>query len=216
MIQRPVIARGGTHRSTTCHRSRSGRTGIWDSASRGRGVAKNKSGETASAAHAPVWALWAKLKTLFPVWSLLPSSLYTPGAWGYSGVDFVSGFRRNPSTLKTFELLKDVDDALFDALSALASLNARRQDQMLQAVIIGYLTIPLSILALLAELAGGSVMAVLKAHSQLAIQFGVAATLGPVTFYLSHWRSRQIVGVLDLIRIERGQAPFTALELRED
>lgn len=179
-------------------------------------MAKTKSGKAASAAPAAVWALWDELKALFPVWSLLPSSFHTPGAWGYSGVDFVSGFRRNPSTLKAFELLKDVDDALFDALSALASLNARRQDQMLQAVIIGYLTIPLSIMALLAELAGGSVMTFLKAHSEAAIQFGVGAALGPIVYFLSHWRSRQIVGVLDLIRIERGQAPFTALELREE
>lgn len=179
-------------------------------------MAKNKSGGVTTAVPADLWTLWDSLKALFPVWSLLPSGLYTPGAWGYMGVDFVSGFRKNPSTLKAFALLKDVDAPLFDALSALASLNARRQDQMLQAVIIGYLTIPLSILALLAELAGAGVMSFLQAHSSVAIQFGIAVTLGPVAFFLSHWRSRQIVGVLDLIRIERGQAPFTALELREE
>jgi hypothetical protein len=163
-----------------------------------------------------LWSLWRRLHRLFPTWSLLPSSLYTPGAWGYMGVDFVSGFRKNPSTIKAFELFESVDDATFDAVSALASLNARRQDQMLRAVIVGYLTVPLSIMALLAELAGASVMSFIRDHLRDLIPVVVALTLGPVAYFMSNWRSRQIMGVLDLIRIERGQAPYTALELRED
>ena len=165
---------------------------------------------------ADLWGLWRQLKRLFPAWSLLPSSLYTPGAWGYLGVDFVSGFRKNPSTIKTFALFEGVDDATFDAVSALASLNARRQDQMLRAVIIGYLTVPLSIMALLAELAGDSVLSFFRAHLETVIPTVTGLTMGPVSYFLSHWRSRQIIGVLDLIRIERGQAPYTALELRDE
>ena len=69
------------------------------------------------------------------------------------GVDFISGFRRNRSTRQAFELLEGVDDGTFDAISALANLNARRQEQMLRAVIIAYLTIPVSIVAVLAEVA---------------------------------------------------------------
>lgn len=163
-----------------------------------------------------LWALWKQLKSFFPVWSLIPSSFWTPGAWGYVGVDFLSGFRQNPSTIKAFALLDGVDDATFDALSALANLNVRRQEQMLRAIILGYLTIPLSIMALLAELAGDSVMTFIKTRPDVAIQIVAVATVGPAMFMMGHWRSRQIVSVLDLIRIERGQAPFTALELREE
>lgn len=163
-----------------------------------------------------LWALWKQLKSYFPVWSLLPSSLNTPGAWGYAGVDFLSGFRKNPSTIRSFALLDGVDEPTFDALSALANLNVRRQEQMLRAVILGYLTIPLSVMALLAELAGDSVMTFIKQKPDLTLQIVFIATLGPAMYLMSHWRSRQIVSVLDLIRIERGQAPFTALELRAE
>lgn len=158
--------------------------------------------------HGPVqlWPLWRRLKALFPVWSLIPSSFYTPGAWGYAGVDFVSGFRRNPSTLKTFDLLDGVDDAGFEALYALANLNARRQDQILRFVIICYLTVPLSILALLAELAGDSLLSFTRTHMWEVISLLVAVGLGPITYMMSQWRSRQIIGVLDLVRIERVQA----------
>ena len=163
-----------------------------------------------------VWALWKQLIRHFPTWSLLPSGLWTPGAWTYFGVDFVSGFRRNPSTNKAFQLFHNVDDETFDAVSALASLNARRQDQMLRAVIIGYLTIPFSLVALFAQIAGDSLMAFVNQNMSLTIQLVVMCSFGVLIFFSSNWRSRQIVGVLDMIRIERGQSPFTALELRED
>jgi len=132
------------------------------------------------------------------------------------GVDFISGFRRNRSTRQAFELLEGIDDGVFDAVSALANLNARRQDQMLRAVVVAYLTVPISIVAILAELAGDSLVSYVRDHLQMSIQFGVGATLAPLSYYLSHWRSRQIVSVLDLIRIERGQSPYTALELRPE
>ena len=154
---------------------------------------------------AELWDLWRRLKRNFPAWSLLPSGLYTPGAWGYIGVDFVSGFRRNKSTRQTFDLLDGVDDRKFDALYALAGLNGRRQDQMLKAVVIGYLTLPLSVIAVVADIEGDSVSAFIREHSTAVYQIVATVTLGPLTFLMSQWRSRQMIGVLDLIRIERGQ-----------
>ncbi|QTC90570.1 hypothetical protein [Brevundimonas goettingensis] len=119
---------------------------------------------------AELWNLWRRLKHNFPAWSLLPSGLYTPGAWGYIGVDFISGFRRNTSTRQTFDLLDGVDDKMFDALYALAGLNGRRQDQMLKAVVIGYLTLPLSIIAIIADIEGDSVAAFIRANSATVIR----------------------------------------------
>ena len=161
------------------------------------------------------WRLWTDLHAQFPAWSLIPSSFYTPGAWGYLGVDFISGFRRNPSTIAAFKILEGADDATFDAVAALAALNTRRQEQMFRAVVIGYLTVPVSILALLAEVAGDSVMSFARDHAGLIIPILVGSASAPLSYGMSYWRSRQIIGVLDLIRIERGQAPFTAIELRE-
>lgn len=165
---------------------------------------------------AEAWRLWTRLQAQFPAWSLIPSSVYTPGAWGYTGVDFITGFRRNPSTIAAFEILAGTDEATFDAVVALAALNARRQDQMFRAVVIGYLTVPITVLALLAEISGASIMPFVSAHAGVIIPMIVGAAAAPLSYGMSTWRSRQMLGVLDLIRIERGQAPFTALELRED
>lgn len=173
-------------------------------------------GPAAGSRAAEVWDRWNRLKAHFPVWSLFPSSFVTPGAWGYVGVDFVTGFRANRNTHQAFEIMADADEALFDGVSALANLNARRQEQMLRAVIIAYLTIPVSILALTAEVAGDSLLTYAKTHLAVVIPLAVGLTMGSLSYFMSHWRSRQIVAVLDLIRIERGQSPFTALELREE
>lgn len=154
---------------------------------------------------AELWSLWRRLKRNFPAWSLLPSGFYTPGAWGYIGVDFVSGFRRNRSTQQTFDLVEGLDDKTFDALSAMAALNGRRQDQMLKAVVIGYLTLPLSIIAVVADVEGDTVAAFIREHSTTVMQTVAMAALAPLTFFMSQWRSRQMIGVLDLIRIERGR-----------
>ena len=165
---------------------------------------------------AEAWRLWTRLKAHFPSWSLIPSSFYTPGAWGYMGVDFITGFRRNPSTLAAFEILGGANDATFDAVVALAALNARRQDQMFRAVEIGYLTVPVTLLALFAEIGGASIMPFARAHADVIIPLIITSAAAPLGYGMSAWRSRQMLGVLDLIRIERGQAPFTALELREE
>jgi hypothetical protein len=152
-----------------------------------------------------LWDLWRRMKRNFPAWSLLPSGFYTPGAWGYVGVDFVSGFRRNKSTRQTFDLLDGVDDQTLDALHALVSLNGRRQDQMLKTVVIGYLTLPLSVIAVIADIEGDSVSAFIREHSTTVYQIVATVTLAPLTVLMSQWRSRQMIGVLDLIRIERGR-----------
>lgn len=176
--------------------------------------------ESGGAAERPhrerLWELWRALKKPFGVWSLIPSGFVTPGAWGYVGVDFLTGFRANRSTQDSFDLLADVDGPTFDALSALANLNVRRQEQMLNAVVIAYLTVPISVLAIVAEVAGDSLVSFARDNLQHVVAIGAGLTLGPLAYYLSTWRAHQIVGVLDLIRIERGQAPYTALELRDE
>ncbi|MBC6980812.1 hypothetical protein [Caulobacter sp. 17J80-11] len=153
---------------------------------------------------------------MFSTASLVPSALVTPGSWGYAGIDFVSGLRRNASTHKTFALLEDVSDADFEALTALAALNARRQDQMFRVVALGYVTIPITLVATWAEIAPEGVAELLRQNTQLAWWTVFIFTFGVLGYFASWWRSRQIVSVLDLVRIERRLSPYTALELRGD
>lgn len=150
-----------------------------------------------------VWALWRALKRIFPVWSLLPSAFWTPGAWGYVGLDHVTGLRRNATTRATFALLQDRSDEALATLTALASLNSRRQGQMFSIVAIIYITVPLTLVATWAQIAPGGVERYIRGHLLGSVQVLVAATLAAGYYFLSHWRSRQVVEVLELVRIER-------------
>lgn len=162
-----------------------------------------------------LWGLWRRLKRLFPTWSLIPSSFYTPGAMGYLGVDFIMGLRRNPSTIAADRLLKDIDELTFAGIAALADLNLARQDQLLKFVILTYLTVPISFTALMAEIYGSGLLAFVSANRQTAISLVAIATISPLGYMMSQWRARQIVSVLELIRIERLQKP-SPLDVRAD
>lgn len=159
--------------------------------------------EAAAEQELACWGLWRRLKNEFPAWSFVPSWFYSPGAYGYLGVDFLSGFRRNGSTRRAFALLEGIDDKTFDAVAALAGLNARRQEQMLRAVVITYLTVPVSVTALVAEIMGDNLGAFVRANTVNCLGLALTLALGPLSYLVSNWRARQIVGVLDLIRIER-------------
>lgn len=156
---------------------------------------------------AAVWPMWRELTRHFPVWSLLPSAFWTPGAFGYVGVDHVSGFRRNASTRAAFALMEGRPDEDLDVLIELAELNARRQRQMFTAVAVSYVTIPLTLVATWAEIAPDGVESLIRDNLVCAIQGFAGLTLGALYYFSSHWRSRQMVEVLDLVRIERMAKP---------
>ncbi|KSB90936.1 hypothetical protein AS593_12320 [Caulobacter vibrioides] len=160
--------------------------------------------ETAAEQELACWTLWRRLKNEFPAWSFVPSWFYSPGAYGYLGVDFLSGFRRNSSTKRAFALLDGVDDKTFDAVAALAALNSRRQEQMLRAVVVFYLTVPVSVTALVAEIVGDDLGTFVRDNTVNCLGLALTLAVGPLSYLVSTWRSRQIVGVLDLIKIERG------------
>lgn len=162
--------------------------------------------ETAAGQELACWTLWRRLKDEFPVWSFVPTWFYSPGAYGYLGVDFLSGFRRNASTRRAFALLDGTDDKTFDAVAALAALNVRRQEQMLRAVIVCYLTVPVSVTALVAEIVGDDLGTFVRDNTVNCLGLALTLALGPLSYLVSTWRSRQIVGVLDLIKIERSAA----------
>ncbi len=172
-------------------------------------------GDAAAVRVERAWALWRRLKTYFPAWSLLPSAFITPGAWTLAGIDFIGGLRRNRSTRQTFALLKDTPPEDFEAVSALAAVNARRQELISRTVLLLYVTIPLTLLATGAEIAPDSVERLIRENLRLSLYLFFAATGGAMLYLSSWWRSKQMMSVLDLGRIERGMLPNSALELRD-
>ena len=164
-----------------------------------------------------VWTLWRSLKRLFPVWSLASSSFHTPGSLQtIGGNDFVSGLRRNRNSHQTFAVLDGASGEEFDALSALANINLRRQTRLLRAIVIMYITVPLSLVATAGEIAPDMVTAWLRENQRFAWTLFFGSTVAALWYIAGWWRACQMVDVIDLFRLARGRQPYTALELREE
>lgn len=153
----------------------------------------------------PVWPLWRTLKVKFAVWSAMGDAFSSPGAWGYVGNDFVSGLRRNRSTIETFALM-DAAPAQYEAVRALAALNARRHEQMFQFVVLLYVSIPLTIILGLAEVMPEGLLQHFREQQVSVAIFAGMFTFGAAAYLVGVWRARQLVSVLDLWRLERGAA----------
>ena len=59
----------------------------------------------------------------------------------------------------------------------------------------------MSVLALLAEVAGDSLLSFVRQHPDGVIQMVAIATFAPAMYLMSHWRSRQITKIPDAATI---------------
>lgn len=132
------------------------------------------------------------------------------------GVDFLHGLRRNRSTEQSAALLASASDADLEGVAAYAALNLRRQELMLRAVLVGYISVPVTLLATGAQIAPARVEALIRENPATSIQLFAACTLGALYYVCTWWRARQIVSVLDLIRIDRGLAGSPTAEDDEE
>jgi hypothetical protein len=164
----------------------------------------------------PVWARWARLKRLFATWRFVTDAVTTRSGWSLFGLDFVTGMRRDRSTERVMAIMQDADAAEFDAVTALAALNARRQDRVFKAVAVAYLSVPVTLLATWGEVTPDAVERVFREEPRAVLSIVFALTASVLIYFMSSWQSRRLVDALDLARIERDARPFTALELRDE
>ena len=163
------------------------------------------------------WMLWRRLKRFFPVWSLVSSGFHTPGSMAtIGGNDMIQGLRKNRSSAQAFAVIEEASSAEFEAVSGLANVNLRRQTRLLRAIIIIYVTVPLTLVATAGEVAPQWVERLLRENPREAWTLFFASTVGGSWYVAGWWRACQMVDVIDLFRLARGRQPYTALELRED
>ena len=151
-----------------------------------------------------VWATWWRLKSLFAIWSSPVGWLFSPGARTAFGNDFLTGLRRNASTARAFDLLDQTPEA-FARLQAMALLNLKRHEQMFGFVALIYVSVPVTVLLGLSEIAPDGVLDLYRSWKQGFWIVVGALTFGAVYYYAGVWRAKQIVSVLELWRIERGE-----------
>lgn len=153
---------------------------------------------------AAYWPVWRRLCREFPTWSFVFSAILTPAAWRTIVNDLVSGLRANRSTKRAFQLTAGLSDEDIEALAAIAALNQRRHDWVMRILIVVYLTIPATLATLAAEVMGDGLISVLREQAQASAALIVGLVIAILIYFMAQWRARQMVGVLELIRIDRG------------
>lgn len=151
----------------------------------------------------PLWALWDSLHRLFPMWWFLVSA--STSAWRrFSGFDSLRRLRLSPRVVKAVALLDMADDATLDDLIALARVNVDRQGYFARTILFAYVSIPISIGAIFAQLQPALLQAWLIDYAPSWA--GTLAGLGvAVLIRLTlDGQARQFLAMLEIARIERG------------
>jgi len=119
----------------------------------------------------------------------------------------MTGMRRNRSTQAVFDLLAPRPLSDVEAMVGIADINARRQRQMLTIMVVLYVTVPVTGVATWAELSSETALSILRENMTFVIELFAIATTGVAYYAASHWRARQMLEVLELVKIERLAAP---------
>ncbi|HEV7228338.1 hypothetical protein [Brevundimonas sp.] len=156
-----------------------------------------------------LWALWRDLITLYPAWRSLLESMRPFGLFQSENqmfrFDVIQGLRAMGVSRRVLTRLETVDDAMLDGVIALGEVNVKRQEHFFRSVILAYVTVPLTIGAIWAQLSPEGISAFMAGEgAQPAFAGGIAglATIVAVRF-AADWRARAFLSLLQMARIER-------------
>lgn len=174
---------------------------------------KVRRGPPAPLAGAPVWGLFEELLTLFPLWRSIVGRARMGRIFNretsWWRFDVVRGLRSLPSSLAMAERLGGVDTATLDAVIGLAEVNSRRQEHFFRTLVLAYVTVPLTLAALVAQLSPGALRDSLADPRLTGVWAGLIAGLATAVAvrFVADWRARAFLAVLQMIRLERSISP---------
>ena len=159
-----------------------------------------------------LWTLWRELIALYPAWRSLLESMRPFGLFQSENqmfrFDVIQGLRAMGVSRRVLTRLETVDDAMLDGVIALGEVNVKRQEHFFRSVILAYVTVPLTVGAIWAQLSPDGIAAFMAGEgAQPAAAGGIAglATIVAVRF-VADWRARAFLSLLQMARIERTAA----------
>lgn len=156
-----------------------------------------------------LWTLWRELIALYPAWRSLMESMRPFGLFQSENqlfrFDVIQGLRAMQVSRDVLARLKDVDDATVDGVIGLAEVNVKRQEHFFRSVILAYVTIPLTVGAIWAQLSPSGVSAFLAGDGAGPAAAGGIAGLATIVLvrFVADWRAKAFLSLLLMARIER-------------
>ena len=124
--------------------------------------------------------------------------------WGIYGVDCVSGLRDSAMAKAAEAVISQASDEELDTLIEIAQVNAARNDSMWRMAVVFYVSVPGALIFASLDIAPDVISEMIR-DTLFYLMIAFALFTGQMLFYFgTFWRARQIVAVLELLRIDRG------------
>lgn len=157
----------------------------------------------------PLWALWREVIALYPLHRSLLAGLSPVSPFrretSWFWFDVILGLRSMRSSRAVAARLESVTDSELDGLVTLGEINSRRQEHFFRSLVLAYITVPLTVGAIWAQLAPDNLMSLVR-NPELALVWGgtIAGLATAVAIrFVSDWRARSFLAVLMMVRAER-------------
>jgi len=161
----------------------------------------------------PLWALWAEIMALYPLWRSILAALHPRSGFrregSYFWFDVIRALRAMPSSQRVVGRLMSVSDDELEGLIVLGEINSKRQEHFLRSLVLAYITVPLTVGAIVAQLLPGVLMATFRNPDLAPVWGGTIAGLATavVIRVVADWRARSFLGLLQMARAERRARP---------
>jgi len=145
-------------------------------------------------------ATWRALADIYSARSLLFDQVFAGSSYRMLGADLLPGMINSKRGRRAAAVLKDAPDNTLGALAQMADVNIQRTGDLFKAVAVCYITLPLAIAAFLSDAAPEQVRAMLESSSRGVFLLVGMLALGPIAYFISHWRAKQIGWAIALRR----------------
>ncbi len=156
-----------------------------------------------------LWALWQETTALYSFWRSLLASLSPRSPFrretSYFWFDVILGLRAMWPSRAVVARLESVSDHELSALIALGEINSRRQEHFFRSLVLAYITVPLTVGAIWAQLSPATLLGVAR-NPELAAYWGggIAGLASAVVIrFVADWRARSFLSLLQMAQAER-------------
>jgi hypothetical protein len=157
-----------------------------------------------------LWALWREVIALYPLHHSLLAGLSPVSPFrretSWFWFDVILGLRSMRSSRAVAARLESVTDGELDGLITLGEINSRRQEHFFRSLVLAYITVPLTLGAIWAQLSPANLMSLVRNPELAPVWGGTIAGLATAVAirFVSDWRARSFLAVLMMVRAERG------------
>lgn len=143
---------------------------------------------------------WKAIASHFRAWTLPIDLVFDPASYGLWGADLLPSMMNHRRARAALAHLEGADEKTLESLSTMATVNAQRSGDVFKGVATCYITLPIALTALLSDAAPEQTRAFLGEYSGELLNGVIALALGPVIYFMGHWRAKQIAWTIELYR----------------